>query len=333
MDINAMPPTITNRDARTAPSLRLPAHSVRLDAGAGGRLRRPVPSPCSVARIRRAATARNVSSETTPSRGGATVQELVRLSIDDHLAWITLDRPDVMNALSFDTLGRLGELVAELAGRRAIRVVLVTGAGERAFCAGADLKERRDYSEQQVRAFVARIGDTFSALAALPQPTIAVLNGVAYGGGLELALACDLRVAASTASMGLTETSLAIIPGAGGTQRLPRVVGAAHAKELIFTARKLTADEALSLGLVNAVAEPAGLVARATELARSIAANGPLAVAAAKAALDLADRGMPLADRLDGERALYLERVLPSADRLEALAAFREKRKPEYRGR
>lgn len=261
------------------------------------------------------------------------MNELVRLQTDGPLAWITLDRPEVMNALSFDTLGRLGGIVAGLAGRREVRVVLVTGAGERAFCAGADLKERRGYSDEQTRAFVARIGDTFSAVAALPQPTIAVLNGVAFGGGLELALACDLRIAARTARVGLTETSLAIIPGAGGTQRLPRVVGVARAKELIFTARQVQADEALAMGLVNAVAEPAELVGRATALARSIAANGPLAVAAAKEAVDLADAARPLAEGLAGERALYLERVLPSADRLEALAAFREKRAPGYLGR
>jgi enoyl-CoA hydratase/carnithine racemase len=257
----------------------------------------------------------------------------VRLTIDEHLAWITLDRPDVMNALSYDTLGRLGALVADLAGRADVRVVLVTGAGSRAFCAGADLKERRNSTEEQTRAFVQRIGDTFCAVAALPQPTIAVLNGVAFGGGLELALACDLRVAASSARVGLTETSLAIIPGAGGTQRLPAVVGVARAKELVFTARQVPADEALALGLVQAVVQPAELVQRATDLARAIAANGPLAVAAAKAALDLADGGLPLPQRLDRERALYLERVLPSADRLEALAAFRDKRKPEYQGR
>jgi enoyl-CoA hydratase/carnithine racemase len=261
------------------------------------------------------------------------VNDPVRLTIDEHLAWITLDRPDVMNALSYDTLGRLGALVADLAGRADVRVVLVTGAGSRAFCAGADLKERRNSTEEQTRAFVQRIGDTFCAVAALPQPTIAVLNGVAFGGGLELALACDLRVAASSARVGLTETSLAIIPGAGGTQRLPAVVGVARAKELVFTARQVPADEALALGLVQAVVQPAELVQRATDLARAIAANGPLAVAAAKAALDLADGGLPLSQRLDGERALYLERVLPSADRLEALAAFRDKRKPEYQGR
>jgi enoyl-CoA hydratase/carnithine racemase len=208
----------------------------------------------------------------------------------------------------------------------------VTGAGERAFCAGADLKERAGFSEAQTRAYVARIGDTFSALAALPQPSIAAINGLAFGGGLELALACDLRVASASATMGLTETSLAIIPGAGGTQRLPAVVGLARAKELIFTARRIDAASALRIGLVNAVVEPAALRDAALALAGEIAANGPLAVTAAKAALDLSSRAAPLHERLAGERALYLERILPSRDRLEALAAFREKRKAVWKG-
>jgi methylglutaconyl-CoA hydratase len=262
----------------------------------------------------------------------AQVSRLVRLDRQGPLAWITLDRPEVLNALSWDTLGQLGEVIGELRHDRGVRVVLVTGAGERAFSAGADLKERAGFSEAQTRAFVARIGDTFAALAALPQPSIAAINGAAFGGGLELALACDLRVAASTASMGLTETSLAIIPGAGGTQRLPAVVGLSRAKELIYTARRIDAARALALGLVSAVAEPAALRSTAEALAAEIAANGPLAVAAAKAAMDLADTPAPLFERLAGERALYLERILPSRDRLEALAAFREKRRPVWSG-
>jgi enoyl-CoA hydratase/carnithine racemase len=260
------------------------------------------------------------------------MSDLVTFERNGPLAWLILDRPDVMNALSFDTLGRLGELVGELATDREARVVLVTGRGEKAFCAGADLKERKGFTEEQTRAFVARIGDTFSALAALPQPTVAVLNGVAYGGGLELALACDLRVAAEDVKMGLTETSLAIIPGAGGTQRLPRVVGTARAKDLILTARRVSADEALSMALVDRVAPRAGLREAALALAGTIAANGPLAVAAAKQAIDVAGSGVGLAEGLERERALYLERVLPSQDRLEALAAFRDKRPPVYRG-
>ena len=258
--------------------------------------------------------------------------ELVRCTRLEHLAWLHLQRPEVMNALSYDTLEQLGAHVERLRADAGVRVVLVRGTGEAAFCAGADLKERASFTEQQTRDYVRRIGDTFEALASLPQPTIAVLNGVAFGGGLELALACDLRVASASSRMGLTETALAIIPGAGGTQRLPAVVGMAKARELILSARRLDAAEALAIGLVNALAEPSALDARASELAHAIAANGPLAVRAAKEALRLAESGASLAVNLVRERDLYLQRVLPSQDRLEALAAFREKRPPRYRG-
>ncbi len=264
------------------------------------------------------------------------MSDLVLFQQQDGLGWITIDRPEVMNALSYDTLARLGEIVDSIAADDSVRVVLVTGSGDKAFCAGADLKERRDFTEEQTVAFVHRIGETFRRLATLPQPSIAVMNGVAYGGGLELALACDLRVAVKGSKMGLTETSLAIIPGAGGTQRLPAVVGVARAKELILAASRLDADQAERIGLVNAVAEPGELRACAETLARSIAANGPLAVRAAKLAIDQMGAGgddAGLDARLERERALYLEHVLPSRDRLEALAAFREKRKPEYEGR
>lgn len=262
-----------------------------------------------------------------------TAAELVCLEVRDHVALVTLQRPEVMNALSFDTLGRLGELLQQLRGDATVRAVVFTGAGDRAFCAGADLKERAGFTEAQTRAFVARIGDTFEAVAALPMPTIAAVNGVAFGGGCELALACDLRLLARPAQIGLTETALAIIPGAGGTQRLPRVVGMARAKELIFTARRVPAEEALRLGLANEVCEPAELLPRARAVALAIAANGPLAVRAAKEAIDLADGGLDLAARLRREREIYLARVLPSADRLEALAAFRDRRPPRFEGR
>jgi enoyl-CoA hydratase/carnithine racemase len=260
------------------------------------------------------------------------VTELVRCTRQEHLAWLQIQRPEVMNALSYETLGQLGEHVEALRADPSVRVVLVRGAGEAAFCAGADLKERAHFTERQTRDFVLRIGDTFAALAELPQPTIAVMNGVAFGGGLELALACDLRVASSSSRMGLTETALAIIPGAGGTQRLPRVIGPARARELILAARRVDAAEALRIGLVNAVAEPAALEACALELAGAIAANGPIAVRAAKEALGYMEGGASLAVNLVRERELYLERVLPSKDRLEALAAFKEKRPPKYRG-
>ena len=261
------------------------------------------------------------------------MSELVRFETEGHLAWVTLARPEVMNALSFDTLLALREVTARLRDDSHVRVVCFTGDGEKAFCAGADLKERVTFTEERTRAFVALIGDTFADIAALPQPTVAALNGVAFGGGLELALACDMRVARDGVKMGLTETSLAIIPGAGGTQRLTALVGVARAKELILASRRIDAQEALRIGLVNAVAPADDLLGTVRELVSSIAANGPLAVRAAKEAIDLAAGGGTLGQNLLRERELYLERVLPSSDRLEALAAFRDKRKPEFQGR
>jgi methylglutaconyl-CoA hydratase len=183
----------------------------------------------------------------------------------------------------------------------------------------------------EAEAFVKRLRSTFAALEQLPIPTLAVLEDAALGGGLELALACDLRVAGEAAVAGLPETSLAIIPGAGGTQRLPRLVGRARAKDLIFTGRRVGAAEALAMNLVDRVAARGEALEVSLLLARQILANGPVALRAAKQAID---GGLGL----DMERALALEeecyaRVLPTEDRLEGLAAFREKRKPVYRGR
>jgi len=260
------------------------------------------------------------------------VSSLVKLERAEGVAWLTLNRPEVMNALSFQTLQELRSHIATLVEDRETRVVIVCGSGQKAFCAGADLKERVGFTEERTREFVALIGDTFTELTHLPQPTIAAMGGVAYGGGLELALACDMRIAAKGVKMGLTETSLAIIPGAGGTQRLPAIVGVARAKEMILAAQRIDADEALSMGLVNRVVSGESLRDSARELAGAIAACGPLAVRAAKTAIDVSQMGGELGDRLLRERQLYLEEVLPSSDRLEALAAFREKRKPQFKG-
>jgi enoyl-CoA hydratase/carnithine racemase len=256
--------------------------------------------------------------------------ELVTAERDGDLVRITIQRPEVMNCLSFPTLRRFRTLCAELAGDLSIRCILITGAGERAFCAGADLKERRTMPDDRVPHFVRNIRGLMDDVEALPQPTIAVINGFAFGGGTELALACDLRVAAAHATLGLTETSLAIIPGAGGTQRLPRLVGKSRAKDLILTARKVDAAEAEAIGLVNRVAAKESLAQAATELAGAIAANGPVAVRAAKAAID-GGLEMPQAQGLEHEARCY-ERVLGTEDRREALAAFAEKRPPRYVG-
>jgi len=258
--------------------------------------------------------------------------ELVTLRREEGgLVWLTIERPDVMNCLSFPTLKRLRTLCAELREDLSIRCVLITGAGEKAFCAGADLKERKTMPPARVPDFVRNIRRTMDDVESLPQPTIAVVNGFAFGGGTELLLACDLRVAAAHAQFGLTETTLAIIPGAGGTQRLPRLVGRSRAKDLILTGRKLDAVEAERIGLVNRIAPAGKLAETALELARTIAENGPVAVRAAKAAIDQGCE-LPMTQGLEVEARCY-ERVMPTQDRLEALAAFAEKRKPRYLGR
>ncbi|QQE74384.1 enoyl-CoA hydratase/isomerase family protein [Brevibacillus composti] len=258
-------------------------------------------------------------------------QETVRFERDGHLGIITLNRPDELNALNYETLERLGDLIEQVRlDSKEIRVVIVKAEG-RAFCAGADLKERRTLTEQQVRRNVRKIRDVFTALERLPQPTIAMINGFAFGGGFELALACDFRYAVADAKMGLTEVSLGIIPGAGGTQRLSRLIGPSKAKELILTARRITAEEACQFGFVSAVAaDLAELEKLARGLAEEILANAPLAVYQAKAAIDRGS-SVDLQTGLDLETMCY-EVIIPTKDRLEALEAFREKRKPVFTG-
>lgn len=257
--------------------------------------------------------------------------QLVVCQREGDLCWITIQRPEVMNCLSFPTLLRFRTLLEELRTDLSLRCLLLTGAGDKAFCAGADLKERKTMPAERVPHFVRNIRALMDDVESMPQPTVAVINGFCFGGGTELALACDLRVAAPHAELGLTETTLAILPGAGGTQRLPRLIGKAYAKDLILTGRKIAAGEAERLGLVNRVAAAGELAACALSLAQAIAANGPVAVRAAK---DAIDRGveMPLSQGLEHEARCY-ERVLGTQDRLEALSAFAEKRKPRYLGR
>jgi enoyl-CoA hydratase len=259
-------------------------------------------------------------------------EEPVRVERRGAVALVVLDRSDRMNALSRATLLALGRIGEDLARDPALRAVVLTGAGEKAFCAGADLKERRGMDENAVREQLKLYRTTLGWIDGSRVPVIAAINGVALGGGLELALMCDLRVAATHAQLGVPETSLGIIPGAGGTQRLPRLIGEAKAKELILLATRLSAPEALAFGLVNRVT-PAGkdLVEDALEWIRPISEGAPIAQAAALAAIDAASR-VPLAEGLELERVFYDE-CLRSEDRVEALAAFAEKRKPAFKGR
>jgi len=244
----------------------------------------------------------------------------------------TIDRPDRLNALSRDLLLALGRLAHEVRQNDSVRAVVLTGAGDKAFCAGADLKERQGMSENDIRLQVELYRSQLGPLDACPKPVVAAINGVALGGGLELALICDLRVAAAHAQLGLPETSLGIIPGAGGTQRLPRVVGEGRAKEMILLAKRLTAAQALEWGLVNRVT-PAGVsvVDDAVAWIEPIANGAPLAQASALEAIDRA-WGTSLELGLELEKVSY-DKVLVSEDRREALTAFAEKRKPRFVGR
>ncbi len=245
---------------------------------------------------------------------------------------LTLDRADRHNALSRDLIEQLGAAARAASSDRSVRAIVLTGAGEKAFCAGADLKERQGLSKDQVREIVRLYRTEFGALDRCAKPVIAALNGVALGGGLELALMADLRIAAPHVQIGLPETGLAIIPGAGGTQKLPRVIGEARAKEMILLGRRLTAEEALGWGLLNRIApKGANVVDEALAFIEPILKGAPIAQAAA---LEAIDQGLDtdLATGMQLEILAY-ERTLVSEDRDEALRAFGEKRAPNYQGR
>jgi len=243
-----------------------------------------------------------------------------------------IDRPDRMNALSRETLLLLGQLARAAIADPAVRAIVLTGSGERAFSAGADLKERIGMDENAVRDQLTRYREEVGVLDRSPKPVIAAINGIALGGGLELALACDLRIAASHAVLGLPETTLGIIPGAGGTQRLPRVVGEARAKELILLGRRITATEALAWGLVNRVSpESTSVLDDTLAFIEPITSGAPIALSAALDAID-GSFDAPLAHGLELEQLCY-ERCLKSEDRMTALHAFAQKQKPVFRGK
>ena len=243
---------------------------------------------------------------------------------------LTLNRPEVMNSLNFAMLHALWDQIEAVRFNPDIRVVIITGAGEKAFCAGADLKERATLTPIQVKEYITTIRNLFAAIEELNKPVIAAVNGVALGGGTELALASDIRIASTNATMGLTETRLAIIPGAGGTQRLPRLVGKGKAKELIFMGKRINAEEAMRIGLVNQTCSLETLLDEATSMAATICEAGPIAIEQAKYAIN-AGLETDLHTGLAIESNAYWI-CIPTKDRLEGLAAFRGKRKPVYKG-
>ena len=257
--------------------------------------------------------------------------EPVRSEAKDGILTLTLDRPDVLNAMNNAMRAQLLEIFTRLRTDDATKVVVITGAGERAFCAGADIREFLEPpTPTQFRESRKRL-DFRAEMERCSQPIIAAIRGFALGGGLELALACDIRIAAEDAQLGLTEINLAIIPGGGGTQRLPRLVGRGKALEMILTGMRVPAAEALRIGLVERVVPVAELMTAAQGLARQIADKAPIALRYAKEAV-VGGLGLPLADgvRLENDLSTLLR---TTEDRVEGAKAFVEKRKPKWTGR
>jgi enoyl-CoA hydratase len=253
---------------------------------------------------------------------------LIRLDREDAVAVVTVDRQDALNALDVATLTELRDRLRDLADDDAVRVVIVTGAGERAFVAGADIKYMSGLDAAQAKEWGALGHEAGRLLETMPKPTIAAVNGFALGGGCELALACDIRYAAGAAKLGQPEVNLGIIPGWGGTQRLARVCGLGVAKELIFTGRLVDADEALRIGLVNGVHDP--VLDKARETAALLASKSPISLKLMK---ELANRalGGDHSANLEAEGETFGE-LFASDDAREGLTAFVEKREPVFRG-
>ncbi|MBI5343498.1 MAG: enoyl-CoA hydratase/isomerase family protein [Deltaproteobacteria bacterium] len=253
------------------------------------------------------------------------------VSVSEKIATVTINRPKSLNALNFATMRDLSGAFEDLGGREDVGAVLLTGAGEKAFVAGADISEMKDYTPLRAFEFSMYGQGVLERIERLPQPVIGVINGFALGGGCELAMACDLLIAADTAKLGQPEVSLGIIPGYGGTQRLPRLVGRNLAKELVLTGEMITAQRAYEIGLVNRVVPRAELMDAARETAMKILSRGPVAVRTAKMAMN---RGLDL----DLSNACAFEANVfavgfSTADRIEGMTAFLEKRKAVFTGK
>ncbi|KAI9481623.1 MAG: ClpP/crotonase-like domain-containing protein [Benjaminiella poitrasii] len=249
--------------------------------------------------------------------------------VEGGISILNLNRPASRNALSVNLVREFRQALTDIRFSNESRVLIIRSAVPNAFCSGADLKERATMSPVQVTQFLYGLRKAFRDLETLPIPTIAAIDGPAFGGGLEMALSCDIRIAGPNAKMGLTETKLAIIPGAGGTQRLPRLIGIPRAKELIFTGEIMNADKAKEYGIINHV-DTNNAFEKSMEIARSILPQGPVAIRMAKLAIDKGAH-LDIDSGLDVEQSYY-NQVIPTEDRLEGLKAFKEKRKPVYRG-
>ncbi|XP_062073905.1 probable enoyl-CoA hydratase 2, mitochondrial [Humulus lupulus] len=264
-------------------------------------------------------------------RSPSQLVQLNRLSDSDSgIVELTLNRPERRNAIGRDFLRGFIESLEAVSKDSSANVVLIRSLVPKVFCAGADLKERREQTPAENESFVNSLRASFTFLEKLCIPSIAVVEGAALGGGLEMALACDLRICGEDAVLGLPETGLAIIPGAGATQRLPRLIGKAQAKEIILTGKRITGTTAMSIGLVNYCLPSGEVHKKALEIAREINEKGPLAIRMAKKAID---EGLEV--NMSSSETIVKDcyaQLLYTKDRLEGLAAFAEKRKPKYKG-
>jgi enoyl-CoA hydratase/carnithine racemase len=258
---------------------------------------------------------------------------MAEILVEEHdgVAWVTLNRPEVRNALSRDVNLQLQDIAQSFEQRDDIRAVVLTGAGEKAFSAGADLKERKGVPASETAPYLNAIAGAIESWGEIKLATLCLMNGSAYGGGLELAMACDFRILVEGAEVGLTEVRLGIMPGAGGTVRMPRLIGEARAKELIMLGRRISAARAHEIGLVNQVVPRDKLRAAADAVIADLLACAPISIAAAKSSIERG-YGRGITEALEIERECY-ERTLFSEDRDEGLAAFAEGRPPTYRGR
>ena len=256
------------------------------------------------------------------------MSKTVLLEVKNGIGYITINRPEALNALSSQVLADLNEVLDQVEKSEEIRVVIVTGAGEKAFVAGADIKEMDLMSPIQAFEYMTFANDTFTRLADLRQPTIAVINGYALGGGMELALSTDIRIGFEKTVVGFPEVGLGIIPGFAGTQRMSRLIGTSRAKELIFTARTVKGQEAYDLGILNKLVPAEELLSSAEELAAAIMKNAPLAVEKAKHVIQVgAELPLKNAIRLETEAEALL---FSTEDKLEGMRAFVEKRKAVF---